>query len=479
MSAHGRSKALTPQRDQREGYPMSHAALALLAASAVAACASPAPPAATPLAAPAAFAQSANTDAQPVAEFWRAFADADLSALVSEALDANRDLRVAVARVAEAQALEQGTQGLGRPTLDATAGANRSRFADNSGRPGTRNEFAAGIGAAWEIDLFGRVATEQRAARATVAAADATRRAVQVSVAAEVARNYFELRGLQEQLRVTRLDLAAQRDTLRLVEARASVGRGSQLDVERARVLVEGTAATVPQLETALVRNRLRLAVLTGNAPAALDGRLAEQKPLPGLPATPLAAIGSPQTLLQRRPDVAAAEQQWIAAQAQSDIARSRLWPNVTLSGSLGLNAGRIGDLGDSGTFVASLGANLLWAVIDNGQRRAQIGAADARQQAALAQFDAALLAALEDAEGAFVTYTRSQQRTEHLFAAAKAAEGAAKIARARFDAGVIDFLALLDAERELLLARDRLAQGQTLAATSLVGVYWALAGGW
>jgi multidrug efflux system outer membrane protein len=298
-------------------------------------------------------------------------------------------------------------------------------------------------------------------------------------VAAEVARNYFELRGLQEQLRVTRLDLAAQRDTLRLVEARASVGRGSQLDVERARVLVEGTAATVPQLETALVRNRLRLAVLTGNAPAALDGRLAEQKPLPGLPATPLAAIGSPQTLLQRRPDVAAAEQQWIAAQAQSDIARSRLWPNVTLSGSLGLNAGRIGDLGDSGTFVANLGANLLWAVIDNGQRRAQIGAADARQQAALAQFDAALLAALEETEGALVTYTRAQQRTEHLFAGAKAAEGAATIARARFDAGVIDFLALLDAERELLLARDRLAQGQTGAAVSLVGVYRALAGGW
>jgi outer membrane protein, multidrug efflux system len=460
---------------------MSRVALmtCVAAAAMLCACASPAPPASPPVTAPTAFTQAANTDAQPVAEFWRAFADSDLSALVSEALDANRDLRVAVARVAEAQALERGTRGLGRPTVDVTAGASRSRFADNSGQPGTRNSFAAGIGAAWEIDLLGRVANEQRSARADLAAADATRRAVQVSVAAEVARNYFELRGLQEQLRVTQLDLAAQRDSLRLVEARASVGRAGQFDVERARALVEGTAATLPQLETSLVRSRLRLAVLTGNVPTALDTRLAEQRPLPGLPPTPLAAIGSPQTLLQRRPDVAAAEQQWVAAQAQSDIARSRLWPTLTLNGSLGLNAGRVGDLGDAGTFVASLGANLLWAVIDNGQRRAQIGAADARQVAALAQFDAALLAALEDTEGAFVTYTRSQQRTEHLFAAAKAAEGAARIARARFDAGAVDFLALLDAERELLQARDRLAQGQTLAATSLVGVYRALAGGW
>ena len=197
------------------------------------------------------------------------------------------------------------------------------------------------------------------------------------------------------------------------------------------------------------------------------------------LPATPLAAIGSPQTLLQRRPDVAAAEQQLRAAEAQTGIARSRLWPSLTLSGSLGLNAGRIGDLGDSGSFVASLGANVLWALIDNGQRRAQVSAADARRDAALAQFDQAVLAALEETEGALINYTRSQQRTENLFAAAKAAEGAAKIARARLDAGSIDFLVVLDAERELLLARDRLAQGQTQAATALVGVYRALAGGW
>jgi multidrug efflux system outer membrane protein len=398
---------------------------------------------------------------------------------MAQAMAANRDLRGAAARVAEARAIAQGTEGLGRPTLDLNAGASRSRFADNSGQPGTRNQFTAGLAATWEIDLLDRVASEQRFAQANVEVAEAQRRGVQVSVAAELARTYFELRGLQERLRVTTLDLGTQREALKLVEARLSAGRGTALDTERARVLVEGTAASLPPLESALARARMRLAVLTGAAPGALDAQLAAQKPLPGLPPTPLAAIGSPQSLLERRPDVVAAEQQLRASDAQSSIARSRLWPTLTLSGSLGLNAGRIAELGDAGTFVASLGANLLWSLIDNGQRRAQISAADARRDAALAQFDQAVLAALEDTEGALVDYTRSQQRTESLFAAAKAAEGAAKIARARFDAGSIDFLAVLDAERELLLARDRLAQGQTQAATALVGVYRALAGGW
>ncbi len=458
---------------------MSRTALTLLAAAVLAACATPSPPPASKPDTPETFAQAANSEAQPVAEFWRAFGDAELDALITQAMAANRDLRVAAARVAEAQAIEGGTRGLGRPTLDVTAGASRSRAAENSGQPGTRNQFSAGLAAAWEIDLLGRVASEQRFAKANVETAEAQRRGVQVTIAAEVARNYFELRGLQEQLRVTRLDLGTQREAFKLVDARLSVGRGTALDTERARALVEGTAAAVPLLESSLARTRMRLAVLTGAAPSALDARLAEQKPLPALPATPLTAIGSPQTLLQRRPDVAAAEQQLNAADAQSSITRSRLWPSLTLSGSLGLNAGRISDLGDSGSFVASLGANLLWAVIDNGQRRANISAADARREGAIAQFDQTVLAALEETEGALVNYTRSQQRTENLFAAAKASEAAAKIARARLDAGTIDFLVVLDAERQLLQARELLAQGQTQAATALVGVYRALAGGW
>ncbi|MDH4059181.1 MAG: TolC family protein [Aquincola sp.] len=458
---------------------MSRIALVLATAALLAACTTTPAPSPRSVAAPGAFTHATATADEPVAEFWRRFGDAELDALMAQALAANLDLRIAAARVAEARALVQGTEGLGRPNLDATANANRIRERDSNGDPSSRNAFGVGLATKWEIDLFGRIGNEQRAASATLAASEAQQRAVQVSVAAEVARNYFELRGLQEQLRVVRLDLGTQREALKLVQARLDAGRTTALDTERAKALVEGTAASVPALETALARTRMRLAVLTGASPTALDARLAEQKPLPGLPATALDAIGTPETLLARRPDVAAAEAQLRAAEARSGSARAALYPSLTLSGTLGLNAGRIGDLGDSASFAYNLGASLLWSLIDNGQRRSQVTAADARRDAALAQFDQAVLAALEETEGALLAFTRSQQRTEHLFAAAQAAEAAATIARARFDAGTIDFLTLLDAERELLQARDRLAQAQTAAATSLVAVYRSLAGGW
>jgi outer membrane protein, multidrug efflux system len=461
---------------------MKRALLPMSAALFLAACASAPEPAKPSVAVPTTFAQAAITEAQPVPQFWRGFGDAELDALIAQAIDHNRDLRVAAARLAEARALARVTDSYGKPTLDLSADARRRRALDDTRTARTNNNFDLGLVATWELDflgLDGRVGSERRAAQAQVLAAEAQRRTAQVSVAAEVARAYFELRGLQEQVRVTTLDLGTQRQALKLVEARLEVGRGTALDTERARVLVEGTAASLPLLESQLARTRMRLAVLTGAAPASLDARLADQKPLPGLPATPLASIGSPQQLLQRRPDVAAAEQQLRAAEAGTGIARSRLYPSITLSGGLGLNAGRIGDLGNSNSFVANLGASLLWSLIDHGARRAQVSAAEARRDAALAQFDQILLAALEETEGSFVTFNRNQERTGYLFAAAKAAEGAAKIARARFEAGSIDFLALLDAERELLLARDRLAQGQTAAAVALVGVYRALAGGW
>jgi outer membrane protein, multidrug efflux system len=462
---------------------VKRALIPLSAAALLSACATAPSPLATSVSAPVSFTQAIGTEALPVAQFWRAFGDAELDALIAQAVDNNRDLRVAAARVAEARALARVTDTYGRPTLDLTAGASRARARDDNGATRTNSNFDVGLAAIWEIDLLvgegGRVGSERRAAQAQVLGVEAQRRAAQVSVAAEVARSYFELRGLQEQIRVTALDLGTQRRALKLVEARLEVGRGTAFDTERARVLVEGTAATVPLLESQLARTRMRLAVLTGAPPSSLDARLAEQKPLPGLPATPLAAVGSPQTLLQRRPDVAAAEQQLRAAEAGIGIARSRLYPSITLTGGLGLNAGRVGDLGDSGSFVANLGASLLWSLIDNGARRAQVSASEARRDAALAQFDQTLLAALEETEGAFVTFNRTQERNGSLFSAAKAAEAAASIARARFEAGASDFLALLDAERELLQASDRLAQGQTGAAVALVGVYRALAGGW
>jgi outer membrane protein, multidrug efflux system len=425
------------------------------------------------------FANATATQAEPVAEFWRNFGDSDLDALVEIAIKANADLRIAGANLREARALANFADAEGKPTIGTSANAARVRGRDAQGKSQTGNVFGAGFDVAWELDLFGRVSGERQAALAQVLANESLVRAAQVSVASEVARNYFELRGFQEQLRVANAALETQRAALKLVEARLKVGRGNALDTERANALVQTTAATIPSLETALIRTRYRIAVLTGQVPTALDAQLATQKPIPGIKPVALNSIGSPENMLRRRPDVAAAEQQVAAAAARIGIARSQLFPQLTLGGTIGLNAGRLADLGKSAAFVYNLGASLLWTLLDFGRNRAQIAAASARGEVAVIAYEKAVLGALEETEGALAAYTRTQRQTESLFNAAQSASKAAEIARARFGAGTSDFLAVLDAERELLAARDRLAQAQTGGATSLVAVYKSLAGGW
>jgi multidrug efflux system outer membrane protein len=176
---------------------------------------------------------------------------------------------------------------------------------------------------------------------------------------------------------------------------------------------------------------------------------------------------------------VRAAELDAAAAAERVGVARAALFPRVTLGGTLGHNASRLGDLNDGSTYVYNLGAQLLWTLLDFGRLRAQVAAADARGEAALRVYETTVLAALEETEGALSSYTRSQQQAQFLFDAARAAEAASAIARGRFEAGVIDFLAVLDAERESLAARDQLAQSQSGAAVALVAVFKALAGGW
>ncbi|WP_238139563.1 efflux transporter outer membrane subunit [Roseateles aquatilis] len=422
---------------------------------------------------------AATLSQAPVGRFWQGFQDAELDGLVSRALQANTDLRIAAANLREARALSRFADAQLLPSVNLTAGAGRVRAPDYQGNPQSNNAFSVGFDVQWEADLFGRLSDDRRAAAADLLAGEAGLRSAQVSVAAEVARNYFELRGLQEQLRVARLSLQTQEGALKLVVGRQEAGRGTGFDSERARSLVQSTAATLPALEMALARTRYRLAVLTGQPPTALDAQLTEVKPLPGLRAVALDRIGTPEDLLRRRPDVRAAEAQAAAAAARVGVARSSMFPRITLGGTIGQNATRIGDLGDGPAYAYNLGAQLVWNLLDFGRIRAQIAAADARNEAAFIGYERTVLAALEETEGALVTYNRSQQQAQALYDAAASAERAARIARERFNVGMSDFLAVLDAERELLAARNQLAQSQTAAATSLVGVYKALAGGW
>ncbi|MGI9045445.1 MAG: efflux transporter outer membrane subunit [Burkholderiales bacterium] len=422
------------------------------------------------------------TDAEPVAEFWSSFDDPQLTRLVEGALAANHDLRVALARLNQARALA-GLQRFDRyPTVTAGAAATENRISEDQGFGavgGDRNFrlYDLGADAFWELDFFGRVRRSIEAAEAVVDASAADLRAAQVSIAAEVARMYFELRGQQEQLDVARRNADNQRETLRLTLARSDAGAGTDFDVARSRGLLEATLSRIPALEAGVRTAMHRLAVLNGREPAQLKAELDSEQPLPKLPDA--VAVGAPSELVRRRPDVQAAERRLAAATARIGVATADLFPRVTLNGTLGLTSASLGDLFSSGAVNYGFGPAIGWAFLDLGRVRARIAASDADAEANLGLYEGTVLRALEEAENSLVGYTRAQRERDRLFESAQANADAADFARRRFEGGISDFLQVLDAERTLLESQDSFVRSRTRTATALVAVYKALAGGW
>ncbi|WP_228716892.1 efflux transporter outer membrane subunit [Billgrantia pellis] len=415
-------------------------------------------------------------------DFWRRFDDPMLNELVDAAFDANHDLRIALASHDRNLALLRQARRDLAPSVTAQAGAAHQRASADQMPEVTRAQrdvesFDAGVSALWELDFFGRVRRNVEAQRAEVEASAADLRAMQVVVVGELVDQYVRLRGLQEQRRVARANADNQRESLALVDARLEAGRGTEFDSVRARAQLESTLSRIPSLEGEIAAIIHRLAVLTGREPAALIARLETPAQLPAL--HDQVAVGLPGELLRRRPDIAAAERRLHAATARIGVATADLYPRFTLNGLLGTQAASTGDLfgRDSETRLIALGVD--WSFLDSGRVRARMAAADADAEANLARYEQAILLALEETETALARYAQARREREHLEAAAEASAEAARQARVRFEVGVVDFLAVIDAERSLLEAEDSLARGNVRAATALVGLYRALAGGW
>ncbi|MEN1941961.1 efflux transporter outer membrane subunit [Luteimonas sp. MJ246] len=414
--------------------------------------------------------------------FWRDFGDPLLVQLVEDALSANHDLRIAFARYDRANALLRGARLDHLPTVTADAEAATSR-ASATQEPGQlrsgrdADSYRAGIAAAWEIDLFGRIRRSIEAGRADALASYADMQAVQVAIAGETTHAYLDLRGAQERLRVARGNAGNQRDTFKLVQARFDAGRDSEFDTARADAQLETTRARIPALEAQVASSIHRLGVLTGRTPDALVEVLGEAAPLPALPA--VIDPGTPGELLRSRPDVAAAEARLHAATARIGVATAELFPRFTLGGLLGSQAADVGALfeRDSGTRFVALGID--WSFLDVGRVRTRIAAADADAAGELARYQQAVLLALEDTENALVRLDRARAEDAHLERAARNSARAAELARIRFDAGAIGLLEVLDAERTRLQAEDAFAAARTRSATAAVALYRALAGGW
>lgn len=418
---------------------------------------------------------------KPVKEWWQQLEDQQLSTLVDQALTSNHDIRLAYASLKEARALLDASQFDRFPTITANASATRQELSNNdvAGSLSERRfaRYDTGFDATWELDLFGRVSQTIAASNANYEVKEAELYGAYVSIAAEVARTYIELRGAQYRLNVAQKNAENQTQTYELTQALTEDGQGDLLNIERARTQLALTRSEIPLREAEVNAAINRLSVLVGKSPDTLQQQLATIKPLPSIPAS--ISVGDPALLLKRRPDIHAAERELARAVAEYNINVTDLYPRVSLVGSIGFIATSFADLGTGGASRFLFGPNVDWAAFNMGRVKQQVDASDARAEKQLIRFEQTVLRALEEIDTAMVNFSRSEKSRARLLEAAEASSKAAIYARQRFDAGIDSFLDVLDAERTMLDAQDRLARSETNVAIHLIAIYKALGGGW
>jgi multidrug efflux system outer membrane protein len=410
------------------------------------------------------------------ARWWKQFEDPTLDSLIEKSLAANTTIRIARARLAESRAIFDERKLDRYPTVPASATYTYAKqqlpgFFDD---PITVNTFRAGFDASWEIDLFGRVRHDVAAARSNNQAVEADLHDVEVSIVAELARNYFELRGAQWRLAVAQRSLENQRETLRLTQLRRDAGVGEEQDVASAAARVAATDATIPSLELESKRTQYRLAVLTGTRPGELSADLSPRNYAPIDKSLP---IGNAADLLRRRPDVRAAERRLSAATERQGVAVAQLFPEVSVSAFVGFLAGRGSLFFTSRSFASTASPSVTWSAFDIGRARARVRASNAATDEAFASYDETVLRALEETENSFSNYHAQQERLVKLNTQAQESKRAADIARLRYREGVIDFLLLLDAERTQLQAEDAVAESERDVYVAVIALYKALGG--
>jgi NodT family efflux transporter outer membrane factor (OMF) lipoprotein len=416
-------------------------------------------------------------DEKALATWWSTFDDPVLTSLVERASSHNLDLLRARARVREARARRGGAAADLLPSVSASASASRKRASTEAGSGGTADLFQAGLDASWELDLFGGTRRAVEAATASLQASVEDERDVAVSLAAEVALTYVELRATETRLALARRSLAALQESAELTRWRAEAGLTTQLDAEQARSLLEQARAALPPLERTIARDRSALAVLVGLQPGGLDEELKEARPVP--PVSRSVAVGVPADTLRRRPDVRRAERNLAAQTAQVGVAVADRYPRLTLTGSIGLESLTVAGLTGGGAGTSSIAAGLLGPIFDAGKRKQAVEVQEALLEQSHLAYRQTVLSSLKEVEDALVAFDREQARRAALSAAADAAREATGLARDQYLAGLVAYTAVIDAERTLLGVQDALAASEGDVGADLVRLYKALGGGW
>ncbi len=413
-----------------------------------------------------------------LAAWWHTLDDPLLSQIVEHAVNGNLDLKLAQSRVRE----ERARRGIARtdrfPTIDAQGSTTRFRRSDEISQfGGSGTLYSAGFDATWELDLFGGIKRSIEAADATLEASREQLSDTLVTLVAEAALNYIEIRSFQARLEAAEKNRKSQEESLQIVKDRLQAGLTTTLTLEQAKYNLENTRAEIPTLKIGIKQAKNGLAVLLGEFPGALNKELEEYKKVPIAPIE--IAVGVPADLLRRRPDIRRVERELAAQTARVGVATADLYPKLTLFGSVGLESISTASFFTGPAAAFQIGPQITWNIFNRSRLRQNIIVQDELQEQALIQYESAVLTAVKDVENSLIDYAEEQVRRQSLLKSIQSAERAADLARELYTAGLSDFLGVLVAERSLFTFQDNLAVSEGKVTSNLIRLYKALGGGW
>ncbi|QXI30673.1 efflux transporter outer membrane subunit [Pseudomonas vanderleydeniana] len=421
---------------------------------------------------------------EPEVAWWEGFADPQLSALMRQVQAGNLDLQRAASRLQQSRAARRSIAADELPRVDGAAGYSRARnsrrgLSDPSGENGRHDYslWSAGLGVSWEADLWGRVKRSVEAADANVQVAEEDRRAVLVAILAETARDYIQLRALQNEQAVTRQNLEIARRTRTLTHLRRAEGVTTELEVAQATAQVATIEAQLPALQQGETRLINALSRLMGLEPQALAVQLRAMRAIPVPPAS--VPIGLPSELARRRPDIRRAEADLHAATAAIGMAQADFYPRISLSGNLGFQALQLSDLGSWGSRTLAVGPSLSVPLFEGGRLQGQLQLRESRQQEAALRYRQIVLDAWHEVDDALSAYQAGQRRRDRLREAVEQSRLALNSARQQYAQGTVDFLNVLTVQGAVLANEDALVDSTAAVSLALVGLYSALGGGW
>ena len=413
-------------------------------------------------------------------EWWHQFKDPVLDSLIDEALANNKSVKIAAAKVEQASGLLVQTRSPIFPQINYSGAGEQQRLTELSATPlspaipNPQTAYQVLAGASWEIDLWGRIRRLTESAQANLLATEYAKRGVVLSLVASVASSYLQLRGLDEQLRISKRTLAAYGETVRIFDLQHQYGVVSKMNVEQARSQYETAASSIPGIESQIAQTQNAICILLGRNPGPVErGKSITELTMPAVPE------GVPSQVLERRPDIQQAEQQLVAANAQIGAARALYFPTITLTGNYGGASSDLSNLFNGPARVWSYGGSITGPIFAGGAIWGQVFQAEAGQKAALFNYQAVIQSAFSDVENSLVASQKLNEQIRAQERLVRANQEYARLARLQYNGGYVPYSTVLQADQQLFPSELSLAQTRAAVFSSLVAIYQAMGGGW